>query len=202
MKPLAERHFDRAQRIAENRAERTGFTSPGIGGAVIAMRAGLDAYHALDDAGRAEADAALKDYIPNGARSLAEDEDGNSMAGIGVVNTKVVPASAESGNGSGGEVPGWTSPPKTEQFDGNISGKALDDQLGEGWGAVGSGGNGGEGESDPAKMSIANLTAHLEGVNDVGEVDRLLDAENAKGDNKRAGAVAALEARKAALQSA
>ena len=49
-------------------------------------------------------------------------------------------------------------------------------------------------EPGPLDGSIDELTKHLEGVSDVDEVQRLIDAEN--GGKSRAGAIKALEARR------
>lgn len=51
----------------------------------------------------------------------------------------------------------------------------------------------------PLDKSIPDLTAYLETVSDVGTIDALIAAE--KGGKSRSGALDALEARKAALQS-
>ncbi len=130
MKSLAERHLDRAQRKADNAAEFRGGTVPDIGAAVIAGRQFADLIEALPEAERAEVKLALADYNPADARSIAEDENGNTMAGIGVVNTKVVPAMAEGGNG-GGSAGGWTDIPESTLGDPNgpnANGAALDAQ--------------------------------------------------------------------------
>jgi hypothetical protein len=147
MRPLAERHADRAARKLENQGEDS---------------------------------------------RKAEGEAGFDRAGIGVVNPEIVP---------GGDLSkaGWDSPAVTGNSPagaGNGGGTSGDGtgSGGEGWG----GGSGGG--SDPLSQSIPNLTSHLEGVNDAAELDRLIAAETA-GQN-RAGALAALEARKAALASA
>lgn len=52
-------------------------------------------------------------------------------------------------------------------------------------------------EPGPLDMSIDDLTAHLEGVTDADEVQKLIDAETA--GKSRKGALAALEARRDAL---
>ena len=130
MKSLVERHADRAQRKADNAAEFTGGTVPDIGAAIVAMTTGLDLLSSLSEDDQAKVKAALSDYDPTAARSIAEDENGNSMAGIGVVNTNVVPAMAEGGNG-GGTTGGWVDAPVSElgQPDGpNANGAALDAQ--------------------------------------------------------------------------
>lgn len=59
-------------------------------------------------------------------------------------------------------------------------------------------------KSEPMlEQSIPDLTEALKGVNDVAEIDRLIAAENAAKTRKtRAGAIAALEARKAELTAA
>lgn len=128
MLSLADRHADRAKRIAENRTEREGFPVATAAAAIIAARQTADLLAGLDDDGRAEFEEAMRGYDPREARSLAENENGDTMAGIGVINTKVVPASAESGNG-GGKAPGWTDVPETPDLGGsNISGAALEAQ--------------------------------------------------------------------------
>lgn len=127
MKTLAERHEDRARRIAENRSDRVGLPAVTAAAAIVAAQSLADTMASLDDDGKAEFEAAMADYDPRGSReSLAFNERGESMAGIGVVNTKVVPASAESGNG-GGTAPGWTDVPETPDLGGsNINGAALE----------------------------------------------------------------------------
>lgn len=61
----------------------------------------------------------------------------------------------------------------------------------------GSKASGEEAEPGPLDQSIADLEKHLEGVDDPAEIDRLIEAE--RGGKSRSGALAALEARKAAL---
>lgn len=153
MKSLAERHQDRAQRIADNETEFTGGTTGSIGTVTGLYRDMVAAYNRLDDKEKAQFDDTREnlDMELEGERSLAEAPDGSgrSMAGIGVVNTKVVPAAvfaAEQGNGGGTEAGGWTgetapgwgeTPPATvdglpaPSFDparGNIAGQSLADQ--------------------------------------------------------------------------
>ncbi len=152
MKSLAERHLDRAQRKADNAAEFRGGTVPDIGAAVIAGRQFADLIEALPEAERDEVKTALADYDPAAARSIAEDENGNTMAGIGVVNTKVVPAMAEGGNG-GGSTGGWVDIPKTDLGDPNgpnAGGAALVAQGAEGTAAPAGakGGKAGKGEAE------------------------------------------------------
>jgi hypothetical protein len=52
-------------------------------------------------------------------------------------------------------------------------------------------------EPGPLDLSVEKLTAHLEGVTDADEVQKLIDAETA--GKSRTGALAALEARRDAL---
>ena len=65
--------------------------------------------------------------------------------------------------------------------------------------ATGYVGNGAGAEPGPLDQSVEKLTAYLEGVDDAAEIDRLIEAE--KGGKSRAGALAALEARKEALSA-
>jgi len=131
MLALAERHKDRAKRIAENRTERDNFPVATAAAAIIAARQAADLIAGLDEEGRAEFEEAMKGYDPTTSHSLAENDKGETMAGIGVINTKVVPASAEGGNG-GGSAPGWTDIPETPDLGGsNINGAALEAQGAE-----------------------------------------------------------------------
>lgn len=158
MQSLANRHEDRAQRIANNRTEaNSGFNngSMSVGTAAIAYRDFAAIASRLPEDQRAEFDEArraIDDEFVNGYRSLAESPDGSgdTMAGIGVVNAAVVPAAmlATSDDGKGASVgsdPAWGDKPVTmgglpeSQIDpkgGNVNGLALSDQLGDagGWG--------------------------------------------------------------------
>lgn len=156
MKSLAERHADRAQRKADNASERTGFTTNTAAEAIILAQNVADIVSGLDEVALAEFKTAMQDYDPTSSRSISEDEDGNSMAGIGVVNTKVVPAAAEGGNGGG--TGGWVQQPEPTDFGGgNINGAALEAQTGDT-----SGSWGGEAKTDTkadAKTKAADAAA-------------------------------------------
>lgn len=183
MQTLAKRHEDRARRLAINSSEAVGGPVLSVGTVALAysnyaeLRAGL----ANDERLIGELDAAIEGIdaeLAVGRRSLAEAPDGSgrTMAGIGVVNTKVVPASVLATDEAGGSERahtkdaawGETAPataggvPEVD-FDpdkGNINGQALTEQLGDasGWGTQGSpksadldkqaGNGGGTGESE------------------------------------------------------
>lgn len=154
MQSLAQRHEDRAARKAMNRTERGYFPGISIGAVALAYRDFYSLAHRLTD----EEQEQLKPLVEGinaefagGYRSLAEapDGSGDTMAGIGVVNTAVVPSAviARSDDGKGASVnndPAWgdTAPatveplPAAPAIDGNINGAALNDQLGAsgGWG--------------------------------------------------------------------
>lgn len=183
MQSLAARHEDRARRIAMNRAERgvQGATNPAIsvGSVAIAFRQFMMLYSRLDENSVKEFEAnaeSIKAEFAGGYRSLAEapDGSGDTMAGIGVVNTAVVPSAvlAKSDDGKGASIsndPAWgeTAPvvvdglPEAELGEGdNLNGAALNEQLGEngGWGTTtpttkppeeAESGNGGGGEQPP-----------------------------------------------------
>lgn len=176
MQSLAKRHEDRAARKAMNRTERGFVPGVSIGAAALAYR---DFFLLRNRLSAEEQDQlsplmeGIEAEFAGGYRSLAEapDGSGDTMAGIGVVNTAVVPAAtlAKSDEGKGASVSndaawGDTAPttvtplPEAEPLEGNINGQALTDQLGDagGWGTTtpttrtaeeANGGNGGgEGE--------------------------------------------------------
>lgn len=164
MQSLAQRHEDRARRIAMNRSERTGGPVMGVGTAALLYRNFADARARIPENFQEELATALvgiDEEFAGGSRSLAESPDGSgqTMAGIGVVNTQVVPAASiavsDDGKGSShtkdaawGETPPATVEPLpvVEPTSGNVNGQALVDQLGEpgagengtGWGTTGS----------------------------------------------------------------
>jgi hypothetical protein len=206
MKSLADRHADRARRIVANGTELANNTSNSVGTVAALFSDFITAHGALNEDQRAEFEAVAGNIQAEAearGHSLAEAPDGSgrTMAGIGVINTNVVPAAfeaPEAGNGGGtslDNVDGWgaaASPAATvKTSDTNLGGEALAAQ-----GADGSGGNTGD-DSDPLAGSVDALKTHLETVNDAGELDRLVDAEKA-GQN-RSTAIAAIEARKTAL---
>ncbi len=159
MLSLAKRHDDRILRKANNRAELTGETVPDVGTAVNLARAAADAVANLGEDAQEAFATAMEGYEGVSTRSLAEapDGSGDTMAGVGVINTKVVPAASlansQEGNGGGSAFKkdaGWgdVAPPTVdgfpvvEQRDGNVSGQALADQgagAGEGAGTTGEG---------------------------------------------------------------
>jgi hypothetical protein len=144
MKSLAERHEDRAKRIVANGSETSGNTAGSTGTAAVHYRTFVESMRGLSEDQRKELEGdlqSIKDEVENGSYSLAEAPDGSgrTMAGIGVINTKVVPAGVdvpEAGNGGGteaGKVDGWganASPAayvKTTEGS-NLAGQALEDQ--------------------------------------------------------------------------
>lgn len=151
MKSLADRHEDRARRIAANASERSGNPSNSVATVEGLMRQATAAAARLSPEEQDELRESLRGAEDEfgGARSLAEAPDGSgqTMAGIGVVNTKVVPAgvhAAESGNGGGtddwngtgnagwGETAPATVAPITPDPapEGNLNGAALEAQTG------------------------------------------------------------------------
>jgi hypothetical protein len=143
MKSLAERHTDRAQRLVDNATELTGTTSGSVASAEAAFRAAHEARARLTPEEQARLDEALdgvEDDFDNRSLAEAPDGSGRTMAGVGVINTEVVPAAvlakAPAGNGSGSKGDaGWGTPPVTEaapkagtKVDGNLNGAALADQ--------------------------------------------------------------------------
>lgn len=142
MKPLAERHADRARRIVENGTE-IGATTAGSLGTVAAIFTDFQtAFNRLSDEEKDSFKESMGELeVSAGVDSLAEAPDGSgrTMAGVGVVNTKVVPAGVdapEAGNGGGTNlkaVDGWganASPAATtETTEGsNLAGAALQEQ--------------------------------------------------------------------------
>lgn len=136
MQPLDKRHEDRARRKADNRTER-GLVGPGVSlGSVVNAFIGFATLRArLSDEDRSNLDERLKGFKEEdflSAPSLAEAEDGNTMAGIGVINTNVVP---EGGNKQ-------VEPLQKSDIENdgrNLAGRALDEQLGDkAWGSTGS----------------------------------------------------------------
>lgn len=153
MLSLAQRHESRAQRIADNAAEFNGGTTGSIGTATLAYTDFVTAFARLspEEQDRFNETRQNLDEQFDGNRSLSEAPDGSgrTMAGIGVINTGVVPASviaAEQGNGggtdagsySGEAAAGWgATPPVTvdglpaPSFDpeqGNLAGQSLEAQ--------------------------------------------------------------------------
>lgn len=219
MKPLADRHVDRARRIVANASETRTATAASVGTSAVLFRNFLESTRGLSESEREELDSQLSvitaEVEAGGGLSLAEAPDGSgrTMAGIGVINTKVVPAGTEApeaGNGGGtglGSVDGWGAneapAARVETTDNNLSGQALQDQgagsdlgkaaagaaAGTGWGA----GTG----VDPLVGNVDEVKAAIAKINDAGEIDRLIAAEKAV--KNRATAVEALEARKAAI---
>lgn len=145
MQNLAKRHDDRAQRLMINRSETRGNAAQSVGVAIQLARTAADAVAGLTDEGKEAFGEAMDGYEGTSPRSLAEAPDGSgqTMAGIGVVNTKVVPsatlANSQEGNGGGAGFKrdaGWgdTAPVTVEPLEaveapeGNINGQALADQ--------------------------------------------------------------------------
>lgn len=128
MKSLAERHTDRAQRKADNASEFTGGATSNLGAAISAAQDAHNLYEGLSSDHKSEFDKIMADFEPSNARSIAEDDNGNTMAGIGVINTDIVPAKAEGGNGGG--TGGWFDVPVVAPVtDGsNVSGRSLEEQ--------------------------------------------------------------------------
>lgn len=142
---LADRHEDRARRIVANGSEVGAFPGTSVGAVANAYRDFILLRSRLgpDDNDRLEASLSEVERELEGVNSLAEAPDGSrrTMAGVGVVNTDVVPAGlkipkAASGNGGGttvDKVDGWganESPATfTETREGdNNAGEALQAQ--------------------------------------------------------------------------
>lgn len=141
MKSLAERHADRAKRIVANGSETAGLTANSVGTAALNFRTFIESTRGFSEDEMAELKEAIAEIEAEGnVLSLAEAPDGSgrTMAGIGVVNTKVVPAGVdapEAGNGGGtslDNVDGWgasASPAATVKTAGtNLGGEALQEQ--------------------------------------------------------------------------
>lgn len=143
MKSLAERHEARAQRIVSNGTELDATTSGSLGTVIAAYGDFATAYATLTDEEKDQVKETFKDIDGSfgSSDSLSEAPDGSrrTMAGIGVVNTQVVPAGVDlpkAGNGGGTKVDsvdGWganASPAAfTETREGdNLGGAALQDQ--------------------------------------------------------------------------
>lgn len=171
MESLAKRHDDRAQRLANNRGEYGNVLNPlqslpSVGTALAQYQDfmnsfnQIEAYHPDPAVVQKLKDgmAAIEAEVGGSGRSLSEapDGSGDTMAGIGVVNTQVVPASvlavSTDGGGGGGErdaawgdIPpvteeGLPEPELPEEEGSNLAGDALSKQLGKpgGWGEKGS----------------------------------------------------------------
>ncbi len=154
MQTLAARHEDRAARKAMNRTEAHYAPGISIGSVALLYRQFATLATRIPENEREELKRltdGINEEIGFGTRSLAEapDGSGDTMAGIGVVNTAVVPSAvlARSDDGKGASVSndaawGDTPPvtvaplPEGETPDGNINGQALVDQAGAsgGWG--------------------------------------------------------------------
>lgn len=224
MKPLADRHADRARRIVANASETSTVTAASVGTSAVLYRNFLESLRGFTEGDKEELEKQVRvitaEVEAGGGLSLAEAPDGSgrTMAGIGVINPFVVPASvsvpeAAKGNGGGtglGSVDGWganEAPAARVETapDGNLGGKALQDQgagsdLGKAEAGASAGGGWGAGTGvDPLVGTVPELKAKLADINDVGEINRLIDAEKA-GQN-RATAVEALEARKTAIEA-
>lgn len=149
MHSLAKRHEDRAKRKAVNALSSETYVGNSLAHVESLARQTKEAMAKLSDEEKDEVMAALEAGEAGSSRSLAEDETGNhTMAGIGVVNSAVVPAAVlaneDSGEGSPGasaaavaKDAGWgaTPPPTVETpepaapIDGNISGHSLGEQA-------------------------------------------------------------------------
>ena len=140
MKSLAERHEARAERIVSNASEVNGNVGNLAGAAISLFTDAMTAVAALSAEDRATFEDSVKDvdFEAIVGPSLAESQDGTrrTMAGIGVVNTKVVPAGLEvpeAGNGGGTKADGWganAAPAATVPTDdnGNNAGRSLQEQ--------------------------------------------------------------------------
>jgi len=134
MQPLAKRHEDRARRLANNGAERKGDPTLSVGTVAIAYSNYASLRSRLGEVELAELDTnipLIDEEFSVGNRSLAEAEDGSTMAGIGVVNPLVVPSKPTAVK----NLPESEIDPEK----GNINGQALTEQLGDpsGWGSTG-----------------------------------------------------------------
>lgn len=144
MQSLEKRHEDRARRIVVNGTEVGRNTAASVGAAAALFRDFATVAARLNSDEQAELRetiGSIEDEIRNNGFSLAEAPDGSgrTMAGVGVINTKVVPAGVEApeaGNGGGttvDAVDGWganASPAGfTENREGsNLGGEALQEQ--------------------------------------------------------------------------
>jgi hypothetical protein len=142
MLSLEERHAERAQRIVANGSEIAALPAVSLGAAASFYRNYELVRNRLNEADIKQLDDQL-DTIKEeaaGAISLAEAPDGSgrTMAGIGVINVKVVPAAVsvpEAGNGGGtnvDSVDGWGANDSPSSFvetaDTNLGGQALQEQ--------------------------------------------------------------------------
>lgn len=136
MQTLDKRHEDRIRRKADNRTDPAA-VAPGVsvGSAVDAFRNAFTLMGRLSPEDRARAQEAVGGLNPEDfvGVSLAEADDGNTMAGIGVVNPFVVPNAAYE---QAPTLPASELDPNDGQ---NLNGKALADQAGEAgaWGTAG-----------------------------------------------------------------
>jgi len=176
MKPLAERHADRAQRKADNMAESqdaSNYTG-GLGDAMNKIADAQTALAGLSPNQREELKSAFEANLAEGAdgfRSLAEegnDAPGLSLAGIGTVDTRVTPFAAIDKAGAAmmtGELPAASFDPAN----GNLNGLAVEaagtPASAAGWGTTGAqGGNGGGSTNDGyGALTLTELKAEADG---------------------------------------
>jgi hypothetical protein len=153
MKPLSERHADRAQRKADNAAESAhsgNNLNDGIGNAARLIGEATLAINALAPEQRERLMDRMKggDIDSNGGfRSIAEDDAGKlKMAGIGVIDPAVTPAGEYHAAGQDGVQAAGKLP--TASYDptkGNLNGAAVEAAGGgggaptTGWGVASDG---------------------------------------------------------------
>lgn len=175
MKPLDERHADRAQRKANNMAESTLVAVGGkadLGRVANMMTEAMDAFRALSEDERAELKGMLgEDFGADGGantRSLAEGEDGGlSLAGIGTINHEVVPLETALKASGSEALTGKLPDASFDPANGNINGQAVEAAGAtaatmQGWGNQ-AGNGGGGGDDGYRALSVAELKANLDG---------------------------------------
>lgn len=143
MKSLAERHADRAQRIVDNGSDVNGVGGDLVAAATAQYYDAMTTVASLNPEQRKAFEDGVKDFDFDeiAGPSLAEAQDGTrrTMAGIGVVNTDVVPGAVEipksaAGNGGGvTKADGWgaNAAPSLlvpNREGGNLAGEALQEQ--------------------------------------------------------------------------
>lgn len=143
MKSLAERHEDRAQRLADNRAE-SGLVNTGsngnLGRVANMIAETTSALRGLSESERAELENTMRDVSigSDGFQSAAMDDDGNlALAGIGAVNTGLVPPDRARELGNTAAANGQLPEPSFDPAKGNLNGAAIEaagSPAGGGWG--------------------------------------------------------------------
>lgn len=149
MKPLAQRHEDRAQRKADNMAESTvndTGTKGNIGRVANLISETQAALSGLSAGERRELQDTYGESLEataEGFRSIAEegnDADGLALAGIGTFNAAVVPMQTGLDRSGTPALNGELPPPSFDPAKGNLNGQAVDAagataETQRGWGA-------------------------------------------------------------------